>query len=78
MGSLRLREFPFFANCLMGFGVNYCRTLISVPIGGEMLESVGGQVVVLWLGGVLAATIVLFVIARWACLDYHWNWRTKI
>lgn len=43
-----------------------------------MLESVGGQVVVLWLGGVLAATIVLFVVARWACLDYRWNWTTKI
>ncbi|KAL4923181.1 major facilitator superfamily domain-containing protein [Aspergillus undulatus] len=60
------------------YGLVAFATLISIPVGGEMLEKVGGPVVVIWLGGVLAVATVLFVVARWACLDYHWNWATKI
>ncbi|KAL4954345.1 major facilitator superfamily domain-containing protein [Aspergillus filifer] len=60
------------------YGLVAFATLISIPIGGEMLEKVGGSMVVVWLGGVLALATVLFVVARWACLDYHWHWTSKI
>ncbi|KAL2822265.1 major facilitator superfamily domain-containing protein [Aspergillus cavernicola] len=66
----------------MRFGTLYClvsfATLICIPIGGEMLEKVGAHMVVVWLGGVLILSMLLFMVARWACLDYKWNWRSKI
>ncbi|KAL3475537.1 major facilitator superfamily domain-containing protein [Aspergillus californicus] len=66
----------------MRFGTLYClvsfATLICIPIGGEMLEKVGAHMVVVWLGSVLILSMLLFVVARWACLDYKWNWRSKI
>ncbi|KAF9885075.1 hypothetical protein FE257_000806 [Aspergillus nanangensis] len=66
----------------MRFGTCYClvsfATLICIPIGGEMLEKVGPGVVVLWLGGVLCLSMLFFLTARWACLDYKWNWKIKV
>ncbi|KAL4779909.1 major facilitator superfamily domain-containing protein [Aspergillus varians] len=60
------------------YGLVAFATLISIPIGGEMLEKIGSRMVVVWLGGVLSLSVLLFVIARWACLDYRWNWTSKI
>ncbi|KAF5862294.1 hypothetical protein ETB97_011818 [Aspergillus alliaceus] len=66
----------------MRFGTCYClvsfATLICIPVGGEMLEKVGSRIVVVWLGCVLLCSTSLFLIARWACLDYKWHWRIKI
>ncbi|KAL4921329.1 major facilitator superfamily domain-containing protein [Aspergillus aurantiobrunneus] len=66
----------------MRFGTFYAlvafATLICIPIGGEMLERIGAHMVVVWLGGMLSLAMLLFVVARWACLDYHWDWRSKI
>lgn len=57
---------------------NRCSTLICIPIGGEVLEKVGSRIVVVWLGCVLLLSTLLFLTARWACLDYKWHWRIKI
>jgi hypothetical protein len=54
------------------------RTLICIPIGGEMLEKVGKQAMVSYLGSVLILALLMFVMARWACLNYRWRWRMKI
>ncbi|KAE8149815.1 monocarboxylate transporter [Aspergillus avenaceus] len=66
----------------MRFGTCYClvsfATLICIPIGGEMLEKVGAQIVVIWLGCVLVFSTFLFLTARWACLEYKWHWAVKI
>ncbi|PLB39762.1 MCT family MFS transporter [Aspergillus candidus] len=66
----------------MRFGTCYClvsfATLICIPIGGEVLEKVGSRIVVVWLGCVLLLSTLLFLTARWACLDYKWHWRIKI
>ncbi|KAI9370245.1 major facilitator superfamily domain-containing protein [Aspergillus egyptiacus] len=66
----------------MRFGTLYCfvsfATLICIPIGGEMLEKVGGQNMVVYLGCTLVLAMLLFLVARWACLDYKWHWRSKI
>ncbi|PWY80717.1 MFS general substrate transporter [Aspergillus heteromorphus CBS 117.55] len=53
-------------------------TLVSIPIGGEMLDAVGKQAMVAYLGGVLVLALCMFLMARWACLNYRWRWRAKI
>lgn len=54
------------------------RTLICIPIGGEMLEKVGKQAMVAYLGSLLVLGLGLFTMARWACLSYRWRWSAKI
>ncbi|KAI9038972.1 MFS general substrate transporter [Aspergillus affinis] len=53
-------------------------TLICIPIGGEMLEKVGKQAMVAYLGSMLILALGLFVMARWACLNYRWSWAAKL
>ncbi|KAJ5590413.1 MFS general substrate transporter [Penicillium hetheringtonii] len=64
------------------FGICYSivslATLICIPIGGEMLEKVGKQAMVAFLGGVLIVGLGMFLMARWACLGYRWRWHAKI
>ncbi|KAJ5497679.1 Major facilitator superfamily domain general substrate transporter [Penicillium expansum] len=64
------------------FGLTYSivsfATLICIPIGGEMLDKVGKQAMVAYLGSVLIVSLGLFVMARWACLSYRWRWQAKI
>ncbi|RAL10219.1 monocarboxylate transporter [Aspergillus homomorphus CBS 101889] len=66
----------------MRFGTCYAlvsfAVLISIPIGGEMFEKVGSRIVVVWLGCVLVIAMLLFLTARWACLDYKWHWRIRV
>lgn len=64
------------------FGLTYSivsfATLICIPIGGEMLDKVGKQAMVAYLGSVLVVALGFFVMARWACLSYRWRWQAKI
>ncbi|KAJ5591467.1 MFS general substrate transporter [Penicillium hispanicum] len=64
------------------FGICYSivsiATLICIPIGGEMLEKVGKQAMVAYLGSVLIVALGMFTMARWACLSYRWRWQAKI
>ncbi|KAJ5988664.1 MFS general substrate transporter [Penicillium waksmanii] len=64
------------------FGICYSivslATLICIPIGGEMLEKVGKQAMVAYLGSVLIVGLGMFIMARWACLSYRWRWQAKI
>ncbi|PYH91011.1 MFS general substrate transporter [Aspergillus ellipticus CBS 707.79] len=53
-------------------------TLICIPIGGEMLDKVGKQAMVAYLGCVLVLALSMFLMARWACLNYRWRWKAKI
>jgi hypothetical protein len=66
-----------FSNDEMLIRSNY-RTLICIPIGGEMLEKVGKRAMVSYLGSVLILALLMFIMARWACLNYRWRWRMKI
>lgn len=43
-----------------------------------MLEKVGKNAVVTFLGSVLVMALGMFFMARWACLSYRWRWRAKI
>ncbi|RDH31876.1 major facilitator superfamily domain-containing protein [Aspergillus welwitschiae] len=64
------------------FGVCYLTvsfaTLISIPIGGEMIETVGKPAMVAFLGAVLVIAMGMFSMARWSCLNYRWRWQAKI
>ncbi|KAJ5171950.1 MFS general substrate transporter [Penicillium capsulatum] len=64
--------------CLLPSPADPHSTLICIPIGGEMLESVGKQAMVAFFGAVLVVALGLFVMARWACLSYRWRWQAKI
>lgn len=76
--SGELRVSIMLAESLCRDHTNSARTLICIPIGGEMLEKVGSRIVVIWLGCVLLFSMFLFMTARWACLDYKWHWRIRI
>lgn len=43
-----------------------------------MLEKVGKQAMVAYLGSLLVLGLGLFTMARWACLGYRWRWQAKI
>ena len=53
-------------------------TLVCIPIGGEMLEAVGPQTMVIFFCAVTAVSLVTFLASRWACLDWKWKWRVKV
>ncbi|KUJ23902.1 MFS monocarboxylate transporter [Mollisia scopiformis] len=52
--------------------------LICIPVGGELLPAVGGTAFVGLFGGILVLSLVSFLMARWACLEYRWQWIIKI
>lgn len=61
-----------------GYSVVSLATLVCIPVGGALLPVSGPEPFVAFLGGVLCISLVAFVMARWACLEYHWAWKVKI
>ncbi|KAH8815443.1 MFS monocarboxylate transporter [Xylogone sp. PMI_703] len=53
-------------------------TLICIPVGGELLPTIGADGFVAFFGGILVLSLASFLMARWACLDYRWEWNVKI
>ncbi len=53
-------------------------TLVCVPIGGELVESVGPKAMVGFFCAVLFLSSISFVLSRWACLGWKWRWNAKI
>ncbi|KAL2399975.1 Riboflavin transporter MCH5 [Exophiala dermatitidis] len=53
-------------------------TLVCVPISGELVDTVGPQVMVGFMCAVLGISIFVFVLSRWACLDWRWRWMAKV
>lgn len=60
------------ANCGDG------RTMICIPVGGELLPKIGPTAFVAFFAGVMVLGLGSFVMARWACLEYRWKWNVKI
>lgn len=54
------------------------RTLICIPVGGLLLPAIGPTGFVAFFGSILVLSLISFMIARWACLDYKWSWSAKI
>ena len=53
-------------------------TLVCIPISGELVESVGPQVMVGFMCVVLAVSLITFILSRWACLGWRWTWKGKV
>ncbi|KAI1616893.1 MFS transporter, MCP family, solute carrier family 16, member 10 [Exophiala viscosa] len=53
-------------------------TLVCVPISGELVETVGPQVMVGFMCAVLGLVLVTFSLSRWACLGWKWKWNAKV
>lgn len=52
--------------------------LVCIPISGELVESVGPQVMVVFMCAILGLSLVTFTLSRWACLDWRWKWKAKV
>lgn len=52
--------------------------LVCIPVSGELVESVGPQVMVGFMCAVLALCLFTFILSRWACLGWKWKWMAKV
>ncbi|KAE8395818.1 major facilitator superfamily domain-containing protein [Aspergillus alliaceus] len=59
--------------CVAAFGV-----LVTVPVGGELLQTTTPQVLVGFYSGVLVLGLVCVVLSRWALLDWRWRWKVRV
>lgn len=52
--------------------------LITVPIGGQLLQSTTPQALVGFYAAVLLTGLVSVALSRWALLDWRWRWKVKV
>ena len=52
--------------------------LLTVPIGGELLQSTTPQTLVGFYSVVLLIGLVSVALSRWALLDWKWQWKVKV
>ncbi|KAL2869571.1 putative MFS monocarboxylate transporter [Aspergillus lucknowensis] len=52
--------------------------LLTVPVGGALLQETTPQVLIGFYSAVLVLGLVSVVCSRWAVLDWRWRWRVKI
>ncbi|RAL08794.1 putative MFS monocarboxylate transporter [Aspergillus homomorphus CBS 101889] len=53
-------------------------TLLTVPVGGEMLAATTPQLLVGFYAAVLVFGLVNVVCSRWALLEWKWRWTAKV
>ncbi|KAJ5630641.1 MFS monocarboxylate transporter [Penicillium longicatenatum] len=59
--------------CVASFGV-----LLTVPVGGQLLQSTTPQALVGFYTAVLLIGLVSVAMSRWALLDWKWKWKVKV
>lgn len=52
--------------------------LLTVPIGGELLQSTTPQTLVGFYSAVLMIGLISVALSRWALLDWKWKWKVKV
>ncbi|KAJ9150249.1 MFS monocarboxylate transporter [Pleurostoma richardsiae] len=52
--------------------------LLCIPVSAQILQGLGPRGMVFIFGSVLFLSAVSFGLARWACLDHRWKWKTKV
>lgn len=52
--------------------------LLTVPVGGELLQSTTPQALVGFYSAVLLAGLVSLTLSRWAVLGWKWQWKAKV
>lgn len=59
--------------CIAAFGV-----LLTVPVGGELLQSTTPQTLVGFYSAILLVGLASVAMSRWALLDWNWKWKVKV
>lgn len=52
--------------------------LLTVPVGGQLLQSTTPQILVGFYSAVLLVGLVSVAMSRWALLDWKWRWKVKV
>jgi MFS family permease len=52
--------------------------LLTVPVGGDLLQSTSPQVLIGFYSAVLLVGFIALALSRWALLDWHWKWKAKL
>ncbi|CAG8380465.1 unnamed protein product [Penicillium salamii] len=52
--------------------------LLTVPIGGQLLQSTTPQVLIGFYSVVLLVGLISVSLSRWAILDWKWKWKVKV
>lgn len=64
------------------YGTVYCvaafAVLVTIPVGGDLLQSTTPQVLVGFYSAVLLVGVVSVAVSRWALLDWKWKWKVKV
>ncbi|KAJ5826585.1 hypothetical protein N7447_003348 [Penicillium robsamsonii] len=59
--------------CVASFGV-----LLTVPIGGQLLQSTTPQVLIGFYSAILLVGLISVILSRWALLNWSWKWKVKV
>lgn len=59
--------------CIAAFGV-----LLTVPVGGELLQAITPQVLIGSYSAVLLTGFICLALSRWALLNWNWRWKVKV
>ncbi|KAJ5921460.1 hypothetical protein N7466_009786 [Penicillium verhagenii] len=52
--------------------------LLTVPVGGKLIQSTTPRVLIGFYSAVLLIGLVNVVLSRWAVLDWRWKWKVKV
>ncbi|KAK9239615.1 putative transporter MCH4 [Lipomyces kononenkoae] len=72
----RTEEYGRFYGTL--YSVAAFGVLLTVPVGGELLQSTTPQVLIGFYAAVLFAGLACITASRWALLDWKWQWKVKV
>ncbi|ODM23145.1 hypothetical protein SI65_00734 [Aspergillus cristatus] len=59
--------------CVAAFGV-----LLTVPVGGELLQATTPQILIGFYSAVLLTGFICLTVSRWALLNWDWRWKVKV
>ncbi|KAE8378254.1 major facilitator superfamily domain-containing protein [Aspergillus bertholletiae] len=52
--------------------------LLTVPVGGDLLQSTTPQVLIGFYSAVLFVGLISLTLSRWALLEWKWQWKAKV
>ncbi|RAK98085.1 putative MFS monocarboxylate transporter [Aspergillus ibericus CBS 121593] len=52
--------------------------LLTVPVGGDLLQSTTPQILIGFYAAVLLVGFVSLALSRWALLNWRWKWKVKV
>ncbi|GLA26518.1 MFS general substrate transporter [Aspergillus phoenicis ATCC 13157] len=52
--------------------------LLTVPVGGDLLQSTTPRILIGFYSAVLLVGLVALILSRWALLEWKWKWKVKV